>query len=200
MPTVCVITVNLGKAYQAFFQQQAQLSFSCKNFTLMPSLEPLDGPSAILLKGGTLAYQALTPEESSRERSRATNSDPGEDLARPDILTSRVALLSMKKTQGLCLNCFFQMAKQTRSAKSSASKMTVAFPGYPSSDRSDFFSPYDRASIWRPQGSTRTPPIPHGQDSLSGLKEASVKTNIGMSQDAVTSRGRDVNKLFLNNP
>ena len=191
-------TVKPGLSLLSIFSTTSSTSLSCMNFTLMPSIEPRDGPSAMLLKEGTLAYQALTPEESSRARSSATNSDPGEDLARPDMLTSRVALLSMKKTQGLFLNCFFQIAKQTRSAKSSASKMTVDFPGYPSSANADLFNPNDRAAIWRPQGSTRTPPMPHGQDSLSGLKEASVNTNIGMSQVAVTSRGREETKLLLN--
>jgi hypothetical protein len=77
--------------------------------------------------------------------------------------------------------------------------MTVDFPGYPSSDNADLFNPYDRASTWHPQGSTRTPPMPHGQESLSGLNQASVKTNIGKSQDAVTSQGREATKLLLNN-
>ena len=126
---VCGNTVKPGRSLPSVFSTTSSTSLSCMNFTLMPSLEPLDGPSAMLLKEGTLAYQAFTPEESSRARRSATNSDPGDDLARPDMLTSRVALLSMKKTQGLFLNCFFQMAKQTRRAKSSASKMTVDLPG-----------------------------------------------------------------------
>ena len=39
--------------------------------------------------------------------------------------------------------------------------------------------------------------MPHFQALLSGLKEASVNTNIGMSQVAVTSLGREVIRLSL---
>ena len=68
MPAVCNYTVNPGRSLPSVFSTTSSTSFSCMNFTLMPSLEPLDGPSAMLLKEGTLAYQALTPEESSRAR------------------------------------------------------------------------------------------------------------------------------------
>ena len=65
----------------------------------------LEGPSAMLDAEGTLANQELVQFLSSNIRSSATRSDAGEVLALPEMLTSRVALLSMYITHGLWRRC-----------------------------------------------------------------------------------------------
>ena len=61
----------------------------------MPSAEPRDGPSAMLLSDGTLANHEIIPWASSTSKTCATRLDPGKVLAVPLIHTSLVELLSI---------------------------------------------------------------------------------------------------------
>ena len=160
----------------------------------MPSKEFLDGPSATLLSEGTRAYQALTHTESSVSRRVCTRDDPGKVLAFPEMQTSLAELLSTYTTQGLFINFFFQSFKQRTTAKSSASKITVDFPGNPNALRSSLFRQKDIAATSVPEESTNTPPRPQGQFSSSGQKEASVNKKSGTSQHGVISLGRELFK------
>ena len=158
----------------------------------------LDGPSARLDAEGTLANQVLVQFLSSNIRSSATRLDAGAVLALPEMLTSRVALLSMYITHGRWRRCLFQILKQTISASSSASKMTVDRDGYPRHSKSLMSRQKDMAEICSPLGPTSTPPIPQGHPASVGSNEASVNRKKGTSHHSEISRGFDSSKLCTN--
>ena len=147
---------------------------------------------------GTLANQELVQFLSSNIRSSATRSDAGEVLALPEMLTSRVALLSMYITHGLWRRCRFQTLKQTISASSSASKITVDRDGYPRHSKSLMSRQKDMAEICSPLGPTSTPPMPQGQAASVGSDDASVNRKKGTSHHSEISLGFDSSKLRTN--
>jgi hypothetical protein len=104
----------------------------------------------------------------------------------------------MYPTTGRFLMCFFHSVTATNKASISASKMTVLFPGYPKDAKCSGLSFKEKAERYNPLQSTRTPPKPPGQVSSLGEKEASVKMKNGVSHFAVTSRGFESAKQFLN--
>jgi len=71
------------------------------SFAYISDKSSRDGPSAIFDADGTRANQVFVQFLSSDIKSSATKSDAGEVRALPEMLTSRVALLSIYIMHGL---------------------------------------------------------------------------------------------------